>query len=675
MTTLRADAAEAHARGWSVFPVGQDPETGENKRPLVKWREWSVPSGRADDLFALWQDKSRVTGYGIDCGRSRLVVLDEDATDALAELCQANGWEPLPPTFTVTTGRGRHFYYLAPTDGREIRNYVKADGAEVDIRGVGGYVVGPGSLHASGAVYAIEDARNPVALPEWFVDEFGTEPSVSSTRPSASGSSGVAVVYSDRTSEWGSVVLDDYCCKVSGAAQGSRNTTLRSASLPVFSLVKGGHIERDEALSALRVAADTCGLPDGEVEATLAGAAKDAKPFPTLEEMFPDLSQEDEMNLVGFSGSASLTERERFGSEVAKEARKIAVREAAAEQVRQERYAANAAPMPTLVTLDRVLAQPRTAPKFLIEGLWPHDGTTVHVAQRKTGKTALTMNLTRSLVDGDPFLGIFACAGGERVALVNLEDPENAFIDLLEQQGITNTSAVLPVSLNGNARAFDVMTDKGRARWAKTFADAGITVLIVDPLKPLVDAFGLDEWRQTGELFNAIKACAHEAGIRHVHVSHHAGHALEGGRVRARGDSSLEGTPDALWFSAMDDPTDARSPRQFSALGRGVGVDKGALLLDPATGRQTYTTKAAGLVILKGDAVVDYLTSHGPTSRSDLITNVTGIDKNNFASTLSALVTSGEVVETVMGSAHAKHYALPPGPDVLFQGESEDATG
>nr|WP_246390449.1 AAA family ATPase [Nocardioides soli] len=327
--------------------------------------------------------------------------------------------------------------------------------------------------------------------------------------------------------------------------------------------------------------------------------------------------------------------------------------------------------MPTLLTLDNVLARPRIAPKFLIDGVWPYDGTTLHVAQRKTGKTALTLNLTRSLVDGEPFLGVFDCAGGERVALVNLEDPENALADLLECQGIADLGAVLPVSLNGNARAFDVMTDQGRARWAAALADNGITVLIVDPLKPLVDAFGLDEWRQTGELFNAIKACAHEAGIRHVHVSHHAGHGLEGGRVRARGDSSLEGTADALWFSAMDDPTDARSARQFSALGRGVSIDKGALLLDAATGRQTYTTKAAGLVIVKRHAVVDYLTDNGTTSRQDLIANVTGLDKNNARSVLAALVASGEVVETRdPGRSHAKRYALPKTPDEMFPEES-----
>lgn len=667
---LATGAAQAHARGWSVFPVGLNRETGEYKQPLVdSWDDWTLPPERADELFALWESSGRVKGYGIDCRRSRLVVLDEDAAAALAALCEAHG-ETLPTTFTVSTGKGLHLYYRAPTDGRVIRNGShKTTGVEVDIRGVGGFVVGPGSLHANGAVYTVVDDREPVPLPDWFVDEFGDSEPVLGLAPAPAQ----PPTYADETSAWGCAYLDAAVATISATDQGERNETLYDEARHVFSMVKGGHIEYQEAIDSLRDAGDACGLPHKEVELTLTSAAGVAEPRPTLEVMFPALPADAYADDSNASEKEALNEAERFASDVAVEARKIAVREAAAEQVRQQRYAANAAPMPPLATLDKVLVQPRTAPKFLIEGLWPFGGTTAHIAQRKTGKTALTMNLTRPLVDGDPFLGMFDCAGGERVALVNLEDPENALADLLERQGIANPNAVLPVSLNGNARAFDVMTDKGRARWAAALADAGITVLIVDPLKPLVDAFGLDEWKQTGELLNAIKACAHEAGIHHVHVSQHAGHTLEGGRVRARGDSSLEGTADALWFSAMDDPTDARSVRQFSALGRGVGVDKGALLLDAATGRMTYTTKAAGLVILKRDAVVDYLTSHGPTSRAGLIANVTGIDKNNFAATLGALVASGEVVETVMGSAHAKHYTIPAGADELFSGAGNDA--
>jgi hypothetical protein len=655
---LAVAAAGAHARSWFVFPVGRDLEAGDNKRPLVKWREWSVPSERADELFALWQDKARVTGYGIDCGRSGLVVLDEDATEALAALCAANEWEPLPPTFTVTTGRGRHFYYLAPTDGREVRNHVKADGAEVDIRGAGGYVVGPASLHALGVVYAIEDARDPVPLPEWFVDRFGT--AGGSPAPLASVASST---YASETTPRGRATLDEARVLIETAAEGTRNDTLNKQAYIVASQVKGGLIEAGEAEAVLLAAADANGLPEEEVRKTLRSAADAAPPFGPA--VWFD-AQLDEASGGEGPGDVPSPDAARFAREVETEVRRIAVRDAAADRVRQRRYAEQAAPMPSLLTLDRVLAQPRTAPRFLVDGLWPHDGTTLHIAQRKTGKTALALNLTRSLVDGDPFLGVFACAGGERVALVNLEDPESALADLLDRQGIADPAAVLPVSLNGNARAFDVMTDKGRARWAAALADEGITVLIVDPLKPLVDAFGLDEWRQTGELFNAIKACAHDAGIRHIHVSHHAGHALEGGRVRARGDSSLEGTADALWFSSMDDLTDARSARQFSALGRGVAVDKGALLLDAATGRQTYTSKAAGLVIVKRHAVVEFLTDNGTTSRQGLIDNVTGLDKNNTKAVLEALVASGEVVETVVGSQHAKRYSLPAGPDALF---------
>jgi hypothetical protein len=119
---LATGAAQAHARGWSVFPVGLNRETGEYKQPLVdSWDDWTLPPERADELFALWESSGRVKGYGIDCRRSRLVVLDEDAAAALAALCEAHG-ETLPTTFTVSTGKGLHLYYRAPTDGRVIRN-------------------------------------------------------------------------------------------------------------------------------------------------------------------------------------------------------------------------------------------------------------------------------------------------------------------------------------------------------------------------------------------------------------------------------------------------------------------------------------------------------------------------------------------------------------------------
>jgi hypothetical protein len=277
---LAATAADAHRRGWFVFPVGRNPHTGQNKLPLVEWGDWTVPADRADGLFALWESSRRVTGFGIDTGRSGIVVLDEDGAAALEALCTAHD-QTLPPTYTVSTDKGRHLYYLAPADGRVIRNGShQTTGFEVDIRGLGGFVVGPGSLHASGAQYVVQDDRDPVPLPDWLMDLFGALPGEINV------TAGPAM-YVDETSEWGSALLDHACAKVGSTAEGSRNDTLRNEALWVFGRVKAGFIERSEALDALRAAGDACGLPSGEVDSALAGAAKDARPWLTLDELFP----------------------------------------------------------------------------------------------------------------------------------------------------------------------------------------------------------------------------------------------------------------------------------------------------------------------------------------------------------------------------------------------------
>ena len=53
---------------------------------------------------------------------------------------------------------------------------------------------------------------------------------------------------------------------------------------------------------------------------------------------------------------------------------------------------------------------------YRVTGLWPTGGRVVLSAQHKAGKTRLTGNLIRSLVDGDLFLGAFTVAPAERVS-------------------------------------------------------------------------------------------------------------------------------------------------------------------------------------------------------------------------------------------------------------------
>lgn len=106
-------------------------------------------------------------GYGIKTGASPkgsgVVVVDLDSETAL-EAFEALGGAP--ETYTVATSRGFHLYFEHP--GFPVRNAVSELAPKIDIRGDGGFVVGPGSPHRSGAVYKVIDDSPPAPLPDWL---------------------------------------------------------------------------------------------------------------------------------------------------------------------------------------------------------------------------------------------------------------------------------------------------------------------------------------------------------------------------------------------------------------------------------------------------------------------------------------------------------------------------
>src|SRR5205085_2644660 len=116
----------------------------------------------------------------------------------------------------------------------------------------------------------------------------------------------------------------------------------------------------------------------------------------------------------------------------------------------------------------------------------------------------------------------------------------------------------------------------------------GADVIILDCLRPIFDAFGLDENHEAGRFLVALDALLAESGVSEACVIHHMGHGAE----RSRGDSRLLDWPDALWKlvrdkdeddeSGMDDPMGSR---YFSAYGRDVEQEQVELIFDKATRR------------------------------------------------------------------------------------------
>jgi hypothetical protein len=169
MTRLAETAQRYLARGWCILPL-----RARSKRPLVSWEplQSALPSvEQVVDWFRRWPDAN----IGIVTGEiSNLVVLDIDPKhggDASLERLERR-FGPLPTTIEATTGGGgRHLYFAHP--GGLTRNRTGlAQG--IDLRGDGGYIVAPPSIHPSGRPYAWAAGRSPeevalAALPRWIL--------------------------------------------------------------------------------------------------------------------------------------------------------------------------------------------------------------------------------------------------------------------------------------------------------------------------------------------------------------------------------------------------------------------------------------------------------------------------------------------------------------------------
>lgn len=156
--------------GWCVYPAhsvdlatgmcscGRRDCPGPGKHPVGRWTEYQhrLPTKREVKLWF------KGTGWNIGTvtGQiSGIAVVDVDGETGLASVQALN--PSLEPTLTARTGGGGYHYYYSisgPTPSR-----VRAmDG--VDIRGDGGYVVLPPSLHRSGNNYTWLDPRELAAF-------------------------------------------------------------------------------------------------------------------------------------------------------------------------------------------------------------------------------------------------------------------------------------------------------------------------------------------------------------------------------------------------------------------------------------------------------------------------------------------------------------------------------
>jgi hypothetical protein len=179
-------AAMYRELGLQVVPAHRPGEGAQWKRPFGDWLEFREHLS-SDSVFSRWFDPAtgehrarRNMGIITGACSGGLFVIDLDrkegsgAFDWWARVVNvhAGGVEPLTWA-QVTGGGGRQVFFKAPA-GWTPPTF--KTGLCVDVRGAGGFVIVPPSLHASTRIYDWEGGHEPWVIPlaealDWLVEE------------------------------------------------------------------------------------------------------------------------------------------------------------------------------------------------------------------------------------------------------------------------------------------------------------------------------------------------------------------------------------------------------------------------------------------------------------------------------------------------------------------------
>lgn len=153
------------SRGISIIPISGD---GDMKKPPqgFSWRKYQNIMATPEEVQA-WADSYPNLNLGIVTGAiSGIVVIDIDDR-SIADTIEVPKNTPM-----TVTGKGYHVYCKMPKE--PIKNSASKIADHVDIRGNGGYVLAPPSMHVSGNQYAwMNDLDTPLAdLPQWIIQKY-----------------------------------------------------------------------------------------------------------------------------------------------------------------------------------------------------------------------------------------------------------------------------------------------------------------------------------------------------------------------------------------------------------------------------------------------------------------------------------------------------------------------
>jgi replicative DNA helicase len=321
------------------------------------------------------------------------------------------------------------------------------------------------------------------------------------------------------------------------------------------------------------------------------------------------------------------------------------------------RFADAAVAAPALVAHD--IPRPRS---LLGDGALAAGGFAILYGKPGVGKSWLALSLTRSLVRGEPWMGLATPRDGARVGVLQLELPAHTLQARFRALGCgqherdANLSIVCRPNLRGVVDLFRQAADVAAlADWIRC---ARLDVLIVDALSRAHTA-SENKAEELGPVLAALDALRHETGCAIVLVHH---------EPKMRGEADADNDLDALRGSSrlQSDPTLLVRVRQS----RGLRSLRFAKVSEAATPEDIYFALGAdGCPVVanspesasdatRGKVLRIVLSAPQPVSRGDIVA-ASGLSSATTKRHLEALGEAGHIERT--GENKATRYSAPTG--------------
>ncbi len=297
----------AAASGFRSIPLKP-----KSKVPMVEWKEFQDRDPSEEELLA-WDKLNAnigyVTGTPLPDGLNKLIVLDVDSPEAEEAVRSLN----LPITPSVTTSKGRHLYLKLPL-GVAASCRVKVGGIPLDVRGDGGYVVAPSSVHPDGTTYDWAVSPDEADFADFPVNLLASPSRLSVTKKAAITSSPrcISPPGVGRACE---TLLWDALESLRSATEGSRNDQLFKIAASMAGHVAAADADWAPVAYALAEVSAAIGLEEAEITATLRSAWERGSQNPTLwlqiarnyiyvaaQNRFMHLSSMEKLEPAGFNG-------------------------------------------------------------------------------------------------------------------------------------------------------------------------------------------------------------------------------------------------------------------------------------------------------------------------------------------------------------------------------------